>query len=490
MYFRYLGRELLRRRRQAAVIAIGLAIGIGLVMTVSSASAGVKSAQSQVLHSLYGVGTDMTVTKTVSAPTSGTQHFGGFGGPGTGTRPAAGTHISRNTLRPGFSEPTFASSYVSKVASTKGVAAAAGGLMLTDTSFSGTIPNFSGGGGQFSGGGPSFNISSFSVDGVQYSRSGVGPLNASEISKGSYFTASDNTADVAIVSASYATAHSVKVGSKLTVAGTKLSVIGIASLSSSAADVYLPLGTAQHLSGLKNDVNIVYVSASSASSVSSLAAAVQSEVPHSTVTTSADLAKEVSGSLSSAASLTNSLGKWLSFAALIVAFIVAALLMAAAVSRRVREFGTLKAIGWRTRRIVGQVTGEGVALGVAGAVLGVVLGLAGAAIVSAVSPSLTATVGSTFSTGGGAGFFGGGGGFPGAGSGTGGAGAFAGRFQGAGRAGLAATHDVLVHLTAPIQGGTILLAILLAIAGGLVAGGFGAWRAARLRPADALRRIE
>jgi ABC-type antimicrobial peptide transport system permease subunit len=49
---------------------------------------------------------------------------------------------------------------------------------------------------------------------------------------------------------------------------------------------------------------------------------------------------------------------------------------------------------------------------------------------------------------------------------------------------------VAVHLTAPVQGGTLLLAIGLAIAGGLIAGSFGAWRAARLRPAAALRRVE
>jgi putative ABC transport system permease protein len=48
---------------------------------------------------------------------------------------------------------------------------------------------------------------------------------------------------------------------------------------------------------------------------------------------------------------------------------------------------------------------------------------------------------------------------------------------------------VLVHLTAPLQAHTILVALLLAVAGGLVAGGFGAWRAARLRPADALRSV-
>ena len=47
-----------------------------------------------------------------------------------------------------------------------------------------------------------------------------------------------------------------------------------------------------------------------------------------------------------------------------------------------------------------------------------------------------------------------------------------------------------VHLTAPITIGIIIAAVLLAIAGGLIAGIFGGWRAARLRPAAALARVE
>jgi ABC-type antimicrobial peptide transport system permease subunit len=35
----------------------------------------------------------------------------------------------------------------------------------------------------------------------------------------------------------------------------------------------------------------------------------------------------------------------------------------------------------------------------------------------------------------------------------------------------------------------ILLAVLLAVVGGLLAGMFGGWRAARLRPAAALRQV-
>ena len=46
-----------------------------------------------------------------------------------------------------------------------------------------------------------------------------------------------------------------------------------------------------------------------------------------------------------------------------------------------------------------------------------------------------------------------------------------------------------VHLTAPVTLSVVLLAVVLALAGGLVAGSFGGWRAIRLRPADALARV-
>ena len=79
-------------------IALGLALGIGLVITVTAAAAGVKNAQGTVLKALYGVGTDVTVTKT---PTAGSFTPGLFGfGFRTGTtkRPAAGTKINTSTL--------------------------------------------------------------------------------------------------------------------------------------------------------------------------------------------------------------------------------------------------------------------------------------------------------------------------------------------------------------------------------------------------------
>src|SRR6202034_4460881 len=169
-------------------------------------------------------------------------------------------------------------------------------------------------------------------------------------------------------------------------------------------------------------------------------------------------------------------------AVLIAAFLLASLLTMAAVSRRVSEFGTLKALGWRSRRVIGQVMGESITMGIIGGLVGVGLGFAGAEIVTKVTKPLTASLGPTTgsATPGGARTFGGGGfGGGGAGFGGGGGGGCAGRFRGA----AAAAHPTTVHLTAPVTVNIIILAVVLAVAGGLIARMFRRLRAAPPRPA-------
>ena len=46
-----------------------------------------------------------------------------------------------------------------------------------------------------------------------------------------------------------------------------------------------------------------------------------------------------------------------------------------------------------------------------------------------------------------------------------------------------------VHLLASVTAEIIVLAVVLAVAGGIIAGMFGGWRAARLRPAAALSKV-
>jgi putative ABC transport system permease protein len=501
MFLTYLRRELRRRMRQASLIVVGLALGIGLVITVTALSAGVKNAQGEVLHSLYGVGTDITVTKTPAAGSGGPASFGFRGQTGTRTRPAAGTTIDVDNLT-SRGAGAIAAAKVTTVAHLRNVAAVAGDLVLTDTKITGKIPaiNSSGGGGGGGGGGGfagSFTPTSFTVSGIDLGQGALGPLSSSKLASGRTFAGGDATANVAVIDSSYATQNKLKVGSTVTVAKTAFKVVGIVSTpaGSDSSDVYIPLARAQALASMKNDVNTIYVAASSASDISTVSKEISAAVPSATVTNSSDLAKQLTGSIASTSSLANNLGRWLSIAVLIAAFLLASLLTMAAVARRVREFGTLKALGWRSRRVIGQVVGEAVVIGIAGGVVGIGLGYLGAGLVGHFSKPLTASIGATTGTAtpggartfGGAGFGGGGGGFGGGGAGRGGGTGFAGRFaQAAGNA----THTVTVHLTAPVTAEVVGAAVLLAILGGLIAGAFGGWRAARLRPAAALARVE
>jgi ABC-type antimicrobial peptide transport system permease subunit len=54
----------------------------------------------------------------------------------------------------------------------------------------------------------------------------------------------------------------------------------------------------------------------------------------------------------------------------------------------------------------------------------------------------------------------------------------------------ARTTTEAVSLSAPVGTGILLAGFALAVIGGLLAGAAGAFRAARLRPADALRTVE
>ncbi|MET9667836.1 ABC transporter permease [Streptomyces sp. NPDC006475] len=489
MFFTYLRRELRRRRKAALVVASGLALGIALVVVVNSVSSGMNRAQDKVLESLYGLGTDMTVTKAAAPPGEGE----------TTRRPRFEFDAQDNddtaeqardlVMVQGFE--TLAASTVAQVGKQDGVGDAVGGLSVRVMKVNGQFRRGeaapaqprqggpgggtgggSGGGGEVQGGGAAFDVDSYTAYGTDVTQQDLGPLTSSKITSGRTFKATETNAKVVVLDSAYAKEKSLGVGKTLTISKTPYQVIGIATADSgdAAANVYLPLTQAQSLAGAKDKVTTVYVQAKDSQQIDAVKQTIQKNISGTTVTTSADLADTVSGSLSTASDLASGVGKWLSILVLVAAFLVAGLLTSSAVSRRVREFGTLKALGWKSGRVTRQVAGEALANGLFGGALGIALGLAGAWLITTFSPTLTAQLGG------------------------GGGGAGGGRMFGAaqaGQGGPGATSRALdIALTAPVSLTTIGLAVALAVAGGLVAGGFGGWRASRLRPADALRRVE
>jgi len=473
-FLTYLRRELRRRMRQAIFVALGLAVGVGLVITVIGASSGVKAAQAAVLRSLYGLGTDLTVTTSPKPPSGQGQssnRITGTSGPGgSGARVCVdNTCYTSGTVdfMTSANYGTLSAGTIARIARLHAVAAAAGGLVLTDNRIVLSSTSLQ-------------PPTSTNVDGVDLSHPDLGPLSDGKLSAGHAFTAADADANVAVLDANYATANKLAVGSTVTVAKTKFKVIGIVTQpeSGNPPEIYIPLARAQALAAtgpgsktsLAGDVNTIYVTASSAAAIPAVQGEIAKLLPGATITSSASLASEITGSAATAARLAGDLGKWLAAGVLVAAFAGASLLTMAAVARRVPEFGTLKALGWRSRRIVGQVLGESVATGIIGALIGVGLGFAGVAVIDAIAPKLSATIPSAS-----------------AGNGL--------QTERVGPAGTAISGSgtphatIAVPMSASVTVAAILLAVLLALAGGLIAGSFGGWRAARLRPAAALTRV-
>ncbi len=310
---------------------------------------------------------------------------------------------------------------------------------------------------------PQTNIksSTYTIAGVDTAQANIGVVTPSLVTSGRFLAGSSSTD--ALLSETYAKRQSLKVGSKLDLNGTSFTVVGLVkpSLGGQSADVYVPMAQLQKLASEPKLANVVLVRAVKGSDVANVQKEIQAAFPNAQVASARQVASSINGSLVDAANLSHSLGLALAIIAAAAAFLISALLTLTSIGKRVREIGTLKALGWSQRLVVRQVIGECLATGVVGGLIGVGLGVVLAAGIGAFGPTLTA---SSTTGGGGAAF-------------------------GLGQVFTRSANET-VSLTAPVSIALLLLGFGLALVGGLIAGGAGALRAARLRPADALRQVE
>lgn len=506
-YLSYIGSELRRRAGRTLLTALGLGVGVGLVVAVTALSNGLDRAQDKILGPLTGVGTDMSVTRPINIAEGDDDAGGGpFGGLSEEERQrlqeenGAGRRLNLNNVGdPGemFTNTNFQSTQLSFPESTvdqfrelDGIQDAAPGLTLNAVTISGTVPEggfgggqggggpgfgpSAGGGGQGGAGRPEITFSNMSVTGVDVGMTDLAIVGPSDVTKGRYLQ--DTSDREVVVNISYAEKNGLDVGDSITLKDKKYEVVGLAQapLGGATSDVYLKLDQLQQLADRKGRVNTVQVRAESSDTVAPVEKRIEQTLDGASVTTSADLAERIGGSLTDAKRLSEQLGLALTIVALVAAFSIASLLTLSSVTKRIRELGTLKALGWPQRKVVRQVTGESIAQGALGGIVGGLVGIGAAAVMNAIGITLTASVAAA-GTGAALG--------PGGGPGLGppGAGGFG---QGAVQSG-----STSVALEAPVDLGLIVLAISLALLGGLIAGSVGGLRAARLRPADALRHI-
>ncbi|MEY2425986.1 MAG: hypothetical protein QOI61_1558, partial [Actinomycetota bacterium] len=302
----------------------------------------------------------------------------------------------------------------------------------------------------------------YTAAGVDPTRPELGLITPAQIVTGRFLGRGKSTE--VVLGEGYARRKALAVGAALVLDGKNYSIVGLARppLGGTSADVYLSLNELQRLSGRDARVNTLLVRADSAADVPALTKAIQRSFPGASVTSAKDLANSITGSLVSAGTLANRLGLALGGLAIFAAVLIAVLLTLSSVAKRVRELGTLAALGWSRGLIIRQVMVESFAQGALGGILGAGIGTLAAFALTSASISLHAAASTQ-------------------------AGPLTSSF-GLGKV-LSDTASEAIVLTAPLRPAVLLLAVGLAIAGGIVAGGAGALRAARLRPADALREL-
>jgi ABC-type antimicrobial peptide transport system permease subunit len=306
--------------------------------------------------------------------------------------------------------------------------------------------------------------STYTVGGVSPSNSSAGLVTKAQLVKGTWLSTNPTTAATQVlVTTAYATQEGLKVNQTLTINSVKYKIVGLVNptLTGDVSDIYFSLANLQKLSTNDSRVNEVLVSVANAKDVNSVAKAIKNELPGATVLTSKSLADQVTGSLSNARKLANDLGGALAVVVLLAAFLIAGLLTLSSVSKRVREIGSLRAIGWSRGRVVRQIMAETLGIGILGGLAGIAIGVVICLIIGAVGPGLSVT-----STGLAVG---------------------ASNVSGLLHQATSASVATTVHLTAPIRPFTIVIAFVGALLGGLIAGAAGGWRASRMSPASALR---
>ncbi|MCL4410313.1 MAG: ABC transporter permease [Gammaproteobacteria bacterium] len=380
----------------------------------------------------------------------GTGSSGGFGGFGGGGRPGM---FGGGAFGMGQGSPMNESLYTDINSTVPGIAAVEPILQVTE----GQNQPISRFGRSFTFVVPDYYIEGIPLTSDLVNNYSVLPTN---ITEGRNLQAGDS--GVVVLSENNSAYFGVGVGGSVNILGQSFTVVGIHGTSgvSDRLTLYMNLSDAQALTSNVGYITDLRVFAQSADVVSQVATSINSLHPELQVTTAQDrltaLQNEQSTYTTALANAQSSIDATQTTAVEEIIIVVAAtslivlFVMLYTVRERTKEIGTLKAIGFSSWTVMGQFMLEGVLLSMIAGLVGIAIGFFAAPTLSSLVLSPTSAAGNTV-------------------------------VRGATRLipGLDATATLNVQL--------MLLGFAAAIALGALGSLYPAWRAAKIRPAEAMK---
>ena len=355
---------------------------------------------------------------------------------------------------------TFSTIDVSNVSSLEGVVGIVGYVQKTEG-----MPNMTGfQPGSFTRGSGGFHRSAVNFDSV-YTVWGI-PTNATidgitpSIISGRGLN--PNETGSAVISQALATSWDIGTGGTKTIEGVTLTIVGISSSTGSAMSdriVYIDLAQAQSMYAMPGEYTNLYVYTNSTSSADNVSTEMQSMLSGAQVTTSSERVAELSSSqtaMSNTLASTNATlaqtqaaGGQETVLALVATSAVILLIMVFSVRERTKEIGVMKTLGFSNGNVVSQFLLEGLTVTFIGCIIGAVIGVVAYPTISKILLPPTSST--------------------------------------AARGGAFAIQAAATTVNVSPQVGMVLIAFVAVLAMGALGSIYPAWKASRVKPAEALR---
>jgi putative ABC transport system permease protein len=169
-----------------------------------------------------------------------------------------------------------------------------------------------------------------------------------------------------------ATQEGLKIGDTLNIKDKSFEVVGIYETGVTTEDggVVIPLGEAQSLFDLGDQVSMLQVKVENIDQVDAIRTQIETRYPQLLALKGSEVANQQAD-----LQLINSISSLIALIAILVGSIVVMNTMIMSVMERTREIGVLRAIGWKRRNILLLILKESFTISIIGGVIGIVLGI-------------------------------------------------------------------------------------------------------------------